>query len=113
LIKYIKKLIITAAIMLPAAPASAAGAYHYQCAGGDGFALTAVFVPAKKPYARITYQGRGLSLNQVPAGSGAKFRSQQDSDYHAVVFWTRGDRAMFEQDGKTMQCEMMATQVNQ
>ncbi len=99
--------------MLPAAPASAAGAYHYQCAGGDGFALTAVFVPAKKPYARITYQGRELNLNQVPAGSGAKFLSQVGSDNHTHVFWTRGDRAMFEQDGKTMQCAMMATQVNQ
>jgi membrane-bound inhibitor of C-type lysozyme len=49
----------------------------------------------------------------VPAGSGAKFRSQQGSDHHTVVFWTRGDRAMFVQDGKTMQCELMATQVNQ
>ena len=95
--------------MLPAAPASAAGAYHYQCAGGDGFALTAVFVPANIAYARITFLGRGLSLYEVPAGSGAKFRSQQGSDHHTVVFWTKDDRAMLEQDGKTTQCEIMAT----
>lgn len=80
--------VATAPVGDPAAPPpltpaeeDATTTYTYQC--GD-LTVTANFHGAGN--ADITFNGRNLSLPQVPAGSGAKY-----ADADGNVFWGKGD----------------------
>jgi putative lipoprotein len=69
----------------PAAPATIA----YDC---EKLQFTALLAGS---HANLHLPGRVLSLDRVPAASGAKYAAD------STVFWAKGDQALLELDGKS------------
>ncbi|MGH7726613.1 MAG: MliC family protein [Candidatus Eiseniibacteriota bacterium] len=75
----------------PTAPASSTTTrtFVFECEG------TEFEVRANEDTAWVFMPGRGVALPHVPAASGAKYEAA------GIVFWSHGDEAMIEVDGRT------------
>jgi len=71
--------------------------FTYRCDDNSEVAVT--FFQTDPPKAQLNRNGQMWTLPIAPSGSGAKY-----SDGH-TTFWTKGDEAMFELDGKTLNCK--------
>jgi membrane-bound inhibitor of C-type lysozyme len=72
----------------------------YTCASGQHLATQ--FDPSQQKLA-LSIDDALYRLDQIPAGSGAKFASAD------ITFWSKGDDASLEIAGVTTQCQRVAS----
>ena len=85
---------VAAACGKRAAPRGVPIAYH--CA--DGTELTAAFTTQRPLEADLTLGGKEYRLPRTPSGSGARFSDGK------TVFWTKGNDAKLEIEGRAVSC---------
>jgi membrane-bound inhibitor of C-type lysozyme len=88
------------AIMMLAAPLSAAQAATatYQCS--DGSTLTASFSPPGAGYGRVVITGPGgrVALQQQPSADGGRYANGR------MEFWIKGNGATLTREGRSETC---------
>lgn len=75
----------------------------YRCDDGS----TLVFSLLASDHARVARDDAQWTLPHVPSGSGAKYESG------GILFWSKGDEATFEQDGKSTSCRVAGKESGQ
>ena len=78
-------------------------AFTYRCEDGS----TLVFSLLASDQARIARGDAQLTLLHVPSGSGAKYENG------GILFWSKGDEATFEQEGKSTSCRVAGKESGQ
>ena len=81
----------------------AAATLTYRCEDGS----TLVFSLLASDQARVARGDAQWTLPHVPSGSGAKYESG------GILFWSKGDEATFEQEGKSTSCRVAGKESGQ